>query len=82
MFIEPGSPWKNWYIESFNGKLRDESLDGEIFYTLKEVQVFIERWRRHYSRDCWTWGAPLGDGFDVVRCGRPARAHGAMAPAG
>ena len=49
LYIEPGSPWENGYIESFNGKLRDELLDGEIFYTLKEAQVLIERWRRHYN---------------------------------
>ena len=49
MFIEPGSPWENGYNESFNGKLRDELLNGEIFYTLKEAQVLIERWRRKYN---------------------------------
>ena len=47
--IEPRSPWDNGYVESFNGKLRDELFDGEIFYTLKEAQVLIERWRRHYN---------------------------------
>ena len=46
-FIEPGSPWENGYIESFNARLRDELLNGEIFYTLKEAQVLIESWRRH-----------------------------------
>lgn len=45
--IEPGSPWENGYCESFNGKLRDELLNGEIFHTLKEVQILIESWRRH-----------------------------------
>jgi len=49
LFIEPGSPWENGYNESFNGKLRDELLNGEIFYTLKEAQVLIERWRRYYN---------------------------------
>ena len=49
LFIEPGSPWENGYNESFNGKLRDEVLNGEIFYTLKEAQVIIERWRREYN---------------------------------
>jgi putative transposase len=49
LFIEPGSPWENGYIESFNGKLRDERLNGEIFYTLKEAQVLIERWRLEYN---------------------------------
>ena len=49
LYIEPGSPWENGYIESFNGKLRDELLNGEIFYTLKEARVIIENWRRHYN---------------------------------
>ncbi len=49
LFIEPGSPWENGYNESFNGKLRDELLNGEIFYTLKEAQILIERWRYHYN---------------------------------
>ena len=49
LFIEPGSPWENGYNESFNGKLRDELLNGEIFYTLTEAQVLIERWRQHYN---------------------------------
>ena len=50
LFIEPGSPWENGYIESFNGKLRDEMLNGEIFYTLREAKVLIERWREHYNQ--------------------------------
>jgi transposase InsO family protein len=49
LFIEPGSPWENGYNESFNGKLRDELLNGEIFYTLKEAKVLIEQWRIHYN---------------------------------
>ena len=49
LFIEPGSPWENGYVESFNGKLRDELLNGEIFYTLQEAKVLIERWRAHYN---------------------------------
>jgi len=49
LYIEPGSPWENGYIESFNGKLRDELLNGEIFYTLTEAKVLIERWRREYN---------------------------------
>jgi putative transposase len=49
LFIEPGSPWENGYNESFNGKLRDELLNGEIFYTLKEAQILIEQWRLHYN---------------------------------
>jgi transposase InsO family protein len=49
LFIEPGSPWENGYNESFNSKLRDELLNAEIFTTLHEAQVLIERWRRHYN---------------------------------
>lgn len=49
LFIEPGSPWENGYIESFNGKLRNELLDREVFDTLYESQVLIERWRVHYN---------------------------------
>jgi transposase InsO family protein len=49
LYIEPGSPWENGYCESFNGKLRDECLNGEIFYTLKEAQVVIEKWRVEYN---------------------------------
>ena len=49
LFIEPGSPWENGYVESFNGKLRDELLNGEIFYTLREARVVIETWRREYN---------------------------------
>ena len=48
-FIEPGSPWEHGYIESFNARLRDELLNGEIFYTLREAQVLIEAWRHHYN---------------------------------
>jgi hypothetical protein len=46
---EPGSPWENGYCESFNGKLRDELLNGEIFYSPKEAQTVIEKWRIHYN---------------------------------
>jgi len=49
LFIEPGSPWENGYIESFNGKLRDELLNREVFYTLTEAKVLIEQWRREYN---------------------------------
>ena len=49
LFIEPGSPWENGYVESFNGKLRDELLAREQFDTLLEAKVLIERWRRHYN---------------------------------
>lgn len=49
LYIEPGSPWENGYIESFNGKMRDELLNREIFYTLLEAQVLVENWRREYN---------------------------------
>jgi transposase InsO family protein len=51
LYIEPGSPWENGYCESFNGKLRDEFLNGEIFYSLKEAQVLTERWRVEYNTE-------------------------------
>lgn len=50
LYIEPGSPWENGYVESFIGKLRDELLNGEIFDTLLEASVVIERWRQEYNR--------------------------------
>ena len=49
-FIEPGSPWENGYIESFNGKFRDELLNGEIFDTIFEAKVITEKWRQHYNK--------------------------------
>ena len=49
LFIEPGSPWENGYVESFNGKLADELLEREVFYTLHEAKVLIERWRILYN---------------------------------
>ena len=48
-YIMPGSPWENGYVESFNARLRDELLTGEIFYSLREAQIIIETWRRHYN---------------------------------
>ena len=49
LFIEPGSPWEDGYNESFNGKLRDELLNGEIFYSLAQAAVLVEQWRREYN---------------------------------
>jgi putative transposase len=49
LFIELGSPWENGYCESFNGKLRDECLNAEIFHSLKEAQIVIEKWREEYN---------------------------------
>jgi transposase InsO family protein len=48
-YIVPGSPWENGYCESFNARFRDELLNGEIFYTLKEAQIVFEEWRKHYN---------------------------------
>ena len=48
-YIAPGSPWENGFIESFNARLRDELLDGEIFHTLAEAKIVIESWRRHFN---------------------------------
>jgi putative transposase len=50
LFIEPGSPWEDGYLEFFNGKLREELLNGELFTTLLEAQVLVERWRKHYHQ--------------------------------
>ena len=50
LFIEPGSPWENGYVESFNGKLRDECSNREVFTTLAEAKVLIEQWRREYNQ--------------------------------
>ena len=49
LFIEPGSPWENGYIESFNGKLRDELLDRELFLHIDEVRYVVDRWRMNYN---------------------------------
>jgi putative transposase len=51
VFIEKASPWENGYVESFNGKLRDELLNGEVFNSLREAQVLIAQWRRHYNEE-------------------------------
>ena len=48
-YIAPGSPWENGFIESFNARLRDELLAGEIFYTLAEAKIIVESWRRHFN---------------------------------
>jgi transposase InsO family protein len=51
-YIEPGSPWENGYCESVNARFRDELLNGEIFYSLRETQIIIEEWRKRYNRHC------------------------------
>ena len=73
LYIEPGSPWENGYCESFNSKLRDEFLNGEIFYSLKEVQVLAERWPVPGQRG--------GHGCGVRLHGRPAHPHQEQAAA-
>jgi transposase InsO family protein len=50
LYIEPGSPWENGYVESFNGRMRDELLNREIFTTLEEAKVLIEQWRKEYNQ--------------------------------
>jgi putative transposase len=50
-YIEPGSPWENGFVESFNGRMRDELLNGEIFYTIKEAKIIIEQWRKEYNTE-------------------------------
>ena len=50
-YITPGSPWESGFIESFNGRLREEPLEGEIFFTLREAQIVIGSWRRHYDAE-------------------------------
>ena len=54
-YIAPGSPWENGYVESFNARLRDELLDGEIFYTMREAQIIIESWRRALQHGAPAW---------------------------
>jgi transposase InsO family protein len=83
LFIEPGSPWENGYVESFNGKFRDELLDREIFYTLLEAKVLIERWREHYNRvrphSALGYWPPAPEAF-VVQAATPVPIRGGSAP--
>ena len=66
-YIEPGSPWENGYCESFNARFRDEFLNGEIFYTLKEAKILIEQWRVHYNtvrpHSSLNWNPPAPESF-------------------
>jgi transposase InsO family protein len=81
-FIEPGSPWENGYCESFNSKLRDELLNGDIFYSLAEARVVIEGWRRHYNtirpHSSLDYRPPSPE--VVLWPASPARAEPALAP--
>lgn len=78
-YIEPGSPWENGYNESFNGKLRDELLDRELFDTLYEAQVLIERWRVHYNtkrpHSSLGYRPPAPQTILPKPCGMPYAAH-------
>jgi hypothetical protein len=71
--IAPGSPGENGYVESFNARLRDELLNGEVFYSLREAQVVIESWRRHYNEGAgWCpFPEPGGGAFSRDRGHRP-----------
>src|SRR3712207_5041283 len=75
-YIERGSPWENGYVESFNARLRDELLDGEVFHTVAEARVLIERWRQHHNaqrpHSALGYRPPAPE--VVVRFGPPGRA--------
>ncbi len=75
LFIEPGGPWENGYLESFNGKMRDELLNREIFDTLEEAQVLIERWRREYNQirphSALGYRPPAPEAMQVAPLARP-----------
>ena len=85
-FIEPGSPWENGYCESFNSKLRDELLNGEIFYSLAEARVVIEGWRVHYNtarpHSCLGYRPPAPEAihWPSKRNGSPPQPAPASAP--
>jgi transposase InsO family protein len=90
LFIEPGSPWENGYVESFNGKLRDECLNGELFLSLAEARYVVDRWRMDYnhhrphSRLNWTTPAAFAalcpSNGRKARTGRPCAASGSATP--
>ena len=77
-YIAPGSPWENGFVESFNARLRDELLDGEVFYSLQEARVVIESWRRHYN--AVRQHASLGYRAPAPEVFVPALAMGTPAP--
>src|SRR5918995_4131312 len=82
-YIALGSPWENSFIESFNARLRDELLDGEIFYSLREAEVVIESWRRHYNavrpHASLGYRAPAPEVFVPALAARPRPASPAVA---
>ena len=69
-YIEPESPWENGYCESFNARFRDEFLNGEIFYSLREAKILIEEWRKHTTRNDHTahWANALRPPKPSYRC--------------
>jgi transposase InsO family protein len=75
-YIAPGSPWENGFVESFNARLRDELLDGEIFYSLREAQIVIESWRRHFNTT--RPHASLGYRHQPRRCSCHPSSHGQL----
>lgn len=83
LYIEPGSPWENGYNESFNGKLRDELLNGEIFFNFKEARVLIERWRWHYNtirpHSALTYRPPAPETISLAAADLPSAAQGLRA---
>ena len=84
-YIERGSPWENGYVESFNARLRDELLNGEIFYTLREAQIMIESWRRHYNavrpHASLDYKPPAPEVFLPIIAGWPAAHNSRATPA-
>lgn len=86
LYIEPGSPWENGYVESFIGRLRDELLNREIFDTLLETKVLVDRWRRHYNRvrphSALGYRPPAPEAFEPLPPGSGPLRQPAMAGAG
>ena len=84
LFIEPGSPWENGYIESFNGKLRDECLNGELFLSLAEARYVVDRWRMDYNHhrphSKLSWMTPAAYAASCPSTGRPCVPAGSAAP--
>ena len=84
LFIEPGSPWENGYIESFNGKLRDECLNGELFLSLAEARYIVDRWRLDYNHhrphSRLDWMTPAAYAASCPRLGRPCVPPGSATP--
>ena len=84
-YIAPGSPWENGFTESFNARLQDELLNGEIFYTLREAQIVIESWRRHYNtmrpHASLGYGPPAREAFLPAFTAWPAALRGPASPA-